>query len=118
MSEHDYGSDPWLDAKLRNVPIPVGFVAKLSSVAKLNQISSATSAQRQLTSAQLDLGDGELDAAIMDIALPVGLLDRLYAIPGDARRVSLHRAERRRRLHLPELAAAASVLIAAGVFYL
>jgi Ca-activated chloride channel family protein len=64
-------SDPWLDAKLRNVPLPVGLLSRLGSLA--------------------DAPQEQLEAALRDVPLPAGLLDRLQQIAVPARRLSLVR---------------------------
>src|SRR3990172_9354367 len=79
-----FPSDPWLDAKLRNVPLPVGMLARLGD----------------LTSAS----DEQLDAALGDVPLPAWLLDRLARIPRRTRRRSLART----------FAVAASLLVGLG----
>ncbi len=60
MNEPDPGFDPWLDARLRNVPLPVNFLARLE------QIGNAETQQ--------------IDRALRDVPLPDGLLERLRLI--------------------------------------
>jgi hypothetical protein len=81
----EFGSDPWLDARLRDVPLPPGMMARLEQIA-------ATS-------------DDELDALVRDVPVPPNVLGR-------ASRIS---RVRRHRLPLRELSLAASVLIVIGV---
>jgi hypothetical protein len=57
----DFGSDPWIDARLRDVPIPPGVLARVEKIA-------ATS-------------DEQLDLAIRQVELPPDLLARLDRIP-------------------------------------
>ncbi len=114
MSAH-FGSDPWLDARLRNVPLPAGMLQRLS------QIGNPT--------------DEQLDAAICDVPLPPGLGERLCLIaqsperrfgwlPVDWLPQSVDNAGRsaaswtREHLGWRELALAASLLLAVGVGYL
>ncbi|HUE70794.1 MAG TPA: VWA domain-containing protein [Pirellulaceae bacterium] len=56
-------SDPQLDALLRDVPLPGGFVARVQS--------------------SLGPTDEELDAALRQMLIPIGLLRDLCAIPAD-----------------------------------
>ncbi len=81
----EFGSDPWLDARLRDVPLPPGVLARLEQIA-------ATP-------------DDELDGMVREVPVPPDLIPRLSRIP----RVP------RRRLPLRELSLAAAVLIAVGV---
>ncbi len=59
----DHGSDPHLDAHLRDVRVPDGLVERLRAVAVLT--------------------DGQLDAEICSVALPSGLLDRVKEAVAD-----------------------------------
>ncbi|HEX4143853.1 MAG TPA: von Willebrand factor type A domain-containing protein [Pirellulales bacterium] len=81
----EFGSDPWLDARLRDVPLPPGMLARLE------QISSTS--------------DDELDAIVSSMPVPRDLTARLSRIP----RV------RRSRLPWRELSLAAAVLITVSV---
>ena len=56
----NFGSDPWLDARLRNVPLPIGMLGRLSQLA--------------------NPPDEQLDAAVRDVPLPDGLAERLQQI--------------------------------------
>ncbi len=85
MSEPEFTSDPWLDARLRNVPLPLGFLAKLQ------EIGTAETQQ--------------LDRALRDVPLPDGMFDRLRLIS----RQPQHRVAWR------PLAMAASLLLAVGL---
>jgi len=81
----EFGSDPWLDARLRDVPLPPGMMARLEQIA-------ATS-------------DDELDAIVRNVPVPSDLSMRLSRIS----RV------RRQRFPWRELAVAAAVLLLVGV---
>lgn len=113
-----FGSDPWLDAKLRNVPLPVGLVQRL------NQIS-AEGADRRSPEVQPapdtagGVRDVQLDAALNDVTLPAGFMRRLRAIGRTPRHVfELRRPTDIRHLpRLQQLAFAASLLLAVGVGY-
>ena len=52
----EFGSDPWLDARLRDVPLPPGVLARLEQIA-------ATS-------------DDELDAIVRDVPVPTETCSR------------------------------------------
>ncbi len=93
----NFGSDPWLDARLRNVPLPIGMLGRLS----------------QLTNPP----DDQLDAAVRDVPLPAGLAERLQTIPAEPRGVWPHLQTwlPERRVGLRELALAASLLLAVGI---
>src|SRR5690348_17142291 len=113
-----FGSDPWLDAKLRNVPLPVGLVQRL------NQIS-AEGADRRSPEVQPapdtagGVRDVQLDAALNDVTLPAGFMRRLRAIGRTPRHILELRKPTDVR-HLPalqQLALAASLLLAVGVGY-
>ena len=82
----EFGSDPWLDARLRDVPLPPGMLARLEQIA-------ATS-------------DDQLDAMVRDVPAAAGLARR-----GCRGFLGV----RRRRLPWRELSLAAAVLIAVGV---
>lgn len=98
MSSPEYGSDPWLDAKLRNVPLPIGFLARLGEASEV--------AARYSTPERID-------AALVDVPLPPGLLERLQGISRERQPLfgTLVFSTR-------QLALAASVLVAVGVSYL
>jgi len=81
----EFGSDPWLDARLRDVPLPPGMMARLEQIA-------ATS-------------DDELDGMVRNVPVPSDLSMRLSRIS----RV------RRQRFPWRELAVAATVLLLVGV---
>ena len=87
MNDPRENSDPWLDARLRNVPLPLDFLARLEQIA--------------------DPEIARMDRALMDVPLPDGFLERLSDIS---------RAPRRRAAWR-QLALAASVLISIGVGY-
>ena len=114
MSAH-FGSDPWLDARLRNVPLPVGMLQRLSELA--------------------NPADEELDAALRDVPLPAGLCQRLDRSPScrSGRLPGCRRWARgtigirpiggavrwaRQNVGWRELAIAASLLLAIGAGYL
>ena len=56
----NFGSDPWLDARLRNVPLPIGMLGRLSQVANVS--------------------DEQLDAAVREVPVPDELGERLQLI--------------------------------------
>src|ERR1700722_18541793 len=94
----NFGSDPWLDARLRNVPLPVGMLARLS------QVGSPS--------------DEQLDAVIRDVPVPEGLCQRLLQITDEPqRRFDLSPADwspvvwTRQHVGWRELAIAASLLL-------
>lgn len=80
----DFGFDEWLDAQLRNVPVPRDLHARLSATRRPS--------------------DEELDAALCDVPVPPHLERHLRRIAQHNRRISVWRS----------LAVAASVLIALG----
>lgn len=87
MTNPDYNSDVWLDDQLRDVPVPDGLLDRLGRIAAMS--------------------DAELDAALRDVPLPQGLLLRLR-----------HTVEVRLRLmRLRQLALAASLMLAVGLWY-
>ncbi len=87
MSSPDYPTDAWLDARLREVPVPQGLLDRLVRVAAPD--------------------DHELDARLRDVPLPEGLLRRLRrTISG-----------RTRRLRMARWATAASIMLAVGTWY-
>jgi len=88
MSGPYFGSDPWIDAQLRNVPLPVDFLARLSEV-------------RSVTSEQLDV-------LMADVPLPPGFLGRLERIARSSKP----------KLPWRSLALAASVLLTLGLSYI
>jgi len=98
MSNPEFGSDPWLDAKLRNVPLPVGFLARLGKVAD----SSGRFGTDKFST------DEQVDAAIADVSVPPGLMERLYRISDEP------------RYHVPwrQMAMAASLVFAIGISYM
>jgi hypothetical protein len=92
MAEPDFKSDPWLDARLRNVPLPVNLLARLQ------EIGTAET--------------HEMDRALRNVPVPAGLIDRLRGIS---------RLPQRRFVWSAwppisrELALAAAVLLAVGL---
>lgn len=88
MTTPDYGSDGWLDAQLRNVPLPDGLLRGLTGAAMLS--------------------DEELDAALRDVPLPPLLLWRLRRIVEAPARL----------IRLRQWAAAASLFLAIGFSYI
>ncbi len=101
----NFGSDPWLDARLRNVPLPVGMLARLS------QVGVPT--------------DEQLDAVVRDVPLPDGFCQRLQQIADlPQRRFDWAPADwpavawTRRHVGWREVAIAASLLLAVGAGYL
>jgi Ca-activated chloride channel homolog len=84
----NFGSDPWVDARLRNVPLPVGMLSRLSQIGNPS--------------------NDDVDAALREVPLPAGMLDRLQRIARTPRR----------RVAWRELSLAASVLLAVGVGYI
>ena len=57
MSDPDFNSDAWLDARLRGVPLPDGLMVRLERV--------------------VAVGDEEIDAELRNVCLPSSLLWRL-----------------------------------------
>ena len=106
----NFGSDPWLDARLRNVPLPVGMLARLS------QAGSPT--------------DEQLDTVVRDVPVPEGLCLRLQQITDlPQRRIDWLTVDLAPRVLAPvqwarqhvgwgELAIAASLLLAVGAGYI
>jgi len=88
MSSPDANLEAWLDAELRDVPLPAGLLARLQKVAELS--------------------DEELDADLQAVAIPAGLARRLERIgEREARRMGLY-----------HVATAALLLVAVGLGYL
>ncbi len=114
-----YGSDPWLDARLRNVPLPAGMLARLNQLAKdpgddATKAAGSESAggpklyrPNQPVPIGPGLSDDQMDMALVDVPLPLGMRKRLE-------RISL---EPRPRIAGRHMAIAASVLLAMGVGY-
>lgn len=108
-----FGSDPWLDARLRNVPLPAGMLARLNQLAKeAAEDSGSTEGPRIYRPNQpVPLGpgitDAQMDASLREVPVPAGLCQRLE-------RIAL---EPRRRFGGRQLALAASVLVAVGIAY-
>src|SRR5581483_3215761 len=101
----NFGSDPWLDARLRNVPLPVGMLQRLSQIANPSEqpaagaaadstvpaadsaVPAADSAVPAAASAALgnavptgamigqSVSDEALDGTLRDVALPAGFLE-------------------------------------------
>ncbi|HTU25334.1 MAG TPA: von Willebrand factor type A domain-containing protein [Pirellulales bacterium] len=80
----EFGSDPWLDARLRDVPLPPGMLARLEQIASTS--------------------DEELDEIVRNVPVPADLVSRVSRFP----------RPRRRRYPMLELAMAAAVLVAIG----
>lgn len=100
MPEPDFHSDPWLDARLRNVPLPVNLLARLQ------EIGTAETQQ--------------LDRALREVPVPDGLLDRLRDISSTPQpRFVFSLPERLdwsgRRSTWHQLATAAAILLAVGL---
>ncbi len=89
MSASDSRSDAWLDAELRNVPIPPGLLGRL----------------RQTAQQTVEMSDEELDAALRDVPMPPQLRRRLEQM---GRRMT-------QWTWISRLAMAASLLLAVGV---
>lgn len=87
MAKAEFNSDAWLDAQLRDVPLPDGLLDRLGRVAALTA--------------------EELDAALRDVPLPEGFLLRLR------RTVE----SRLRLLRLRQYATAISLMLAIGIWY-
>jgi Ca-activated chloride channel family protein len=96
----DFGFDDWMDAQLRNVPVPRDLHARLAS--NRPQDSSPGSSDSS------DSSDDLLDAELRNVPVPEGLGRRLRAIPRRRRAYSLWTA----------MAAAASVVVAVGAYLL
>ncbi len=101
----NFGSDPWLDARLRNVPLPVGMLARLS------QVGSPS--------------DEQLDAAVRDVPVPEGFCQRLLQITEQPQsRFDWTPADwapvvwTRQHVGWRELAIAASLLLVVGAGYI
>ena len=114
-----YGSDPWLDARLRNVPLPPGMLARLNQVI---DEAAAVEAPEDLLEAEkpklyhpnrpIPIGpgftDAQMDSVLLDVQLPAGFLQRLEKIA----------YEPRRSVPVVRYAAAAAVILAVGIGYL
>ncbi len=95
MSENPNPSDPWLDARLRNVPLPVGLLRRLEQLADPEVL--------------------RMDRSLVDVPLPEGMLDRLR----DISRLERQDSPWRRVWARPRAAwaVAASLLLALGAGY-
>jgi Ca-activated chloride channel family protein len=114
-----YGSDPWLEARLRNVPLPPGMIARLNEIASEPSVDEATSPNAVASELPKlchpnrpvpvgpGLSDGEMDRILGDVSVPAGLRQRLERIALEPQRSAYGR----------RLALAASVLIAVGAAY-
>ena len=89
MSASDSHSDAWLDAELRDVPVPPGLLDRL----------------RQNARETVELSDEDLDAALRDVSMPLELHRRLELM---GRRMG-------QWTWISRLAIAASLLLAVGV---
>jgi Ca-activated chloride channel family protein len=89
MSTSDSHSDAWLDAELRDVPVPPGLLDRL----------------RQTARETVELSDEDLDAALRDVSMPLALHRRLEQM---GRRMG-------QWTWISRLAIAASLLLAVGV---
>jgi Ca-activated chloride channel family protein len=87
MDNPHESSDPWLDARLRNVPLPLDFLARLEQIA--------------------DPEIERMERALVDVPLPEGFLDRLRDVS----------QQPQRRVAWRGLALAASLLISIGAGY-
>jgi Ca-activated chloride channel family protein len=116
------GSDPWLDARLRNIPLPPGMLARLhdtvDQLAAETETTAATGGAAAVEGPKLFrpnspvplgevLSNEQMDRLLVDVGLPPGLVDRLERIS----------RESRRRLRPRTVALAASVMLAVGVAY-
>jgi Ca-activated chloride channel family protein len=89
MSTSDSHSDAWLDAELRDVPIPSGLLDRL----------------RQTAEETVEMSDEELDATLRSVPMPAELRRRLERM---GRRMS-------QWMWISRIAVAASLLLAVGV---
>jgi Ca-activated chloride channel family protein len=89
MSTSDSHSDAWLDAELRNVPLPPGLLGRL----------------RQTAEETVEMSDEELDATLRDVPVPPQLRRRLDQM---GRRMT-------QWTWISRIAMAASLLVAVGV---
>ena len=87
----DFDFDDWVDAQLRNVPVPPDLHARLKAIRPARELS-----------------DEQLDEGLRAVPVPPGLGGRLRAIARRGRRRSIWAA----------LSLAASLLVAAGTAYL
>jgi hypothetical protein len=112
------GSDPWLDARLRNVPLPPGMLARLHETVDQLATESAQGSGGDDVGPKLfrpnqpvpigeTLSNEQMDRLLTEVSLPPGLLNRLERIS----------QEPRRRVRPRTLALAASLLLALGVAY-
>lgn len=107
-----FGSDPWLDARLRNVPLPEGILVRLKRLGKApEEPAEGTSGPRLFRpNHPVPLGpsitDEQIDALVGDIEIPTGLDKRL-------RRISQERQPRLTYRRM--LAIAATVCVAASL---
>jgi Ca-activated chloride channel family protein len=107
-----FGSDPWLDARLRNVPLPAGMLARLKQLGRATDESADASASPKLfrPNQPVPIGpsitDDQMDALLGDVELPPELEKRL-------RRISQERRPRVGGRKL--LAMAAALLVAASL---
>jgi Ca-activated chloride channel family protein len=107
-----FGSDPWLDARLRNVPLPAEMLARLNEISR-DDSDADTSQGPQLfvpnapIPAGPTLSNAQIDEMLAEVVVPTGFVERLQ-------RISL---EPRRRVGLRTLALAASLLVAVGLAY-
>jgi hypothetical protein len=111
-----YGSDPWLDARLRNVPLPPGMLARLNEVAEETavelSIHTGDGEEAKRLNRPMPVGPGftdvQMDGVLLDVAVPAGLIQRLERIV----------YEPRRSFPVRYYAAAAAVILAVGISYL
>jgi Ca-activated chloride channel family protein len=89
MSTSDSHSDAWLDAELRDVPLPAGLLGRLHQTAEET----------------VEMSDEELDASLRDVPMPPQLRRRLEQI---GRRMT-------QWTWISRIAVAASLLLAVGV---
>ncbi len=97
----DFGFDDWIDAQLRNVPVPADLLSKLSKVGP----GSPEEPNRETTPRDQKIRDGRLDAILRHVPVPRSLEPRLL-------RIAFHR----RSPPLPwQIGLAAGLMIAVGV---
>jgi Ca-activated chloride channel family protein len=119
MLEHS--SDPQLDAQLRDVPLPEGYLDSL----KAALVPTEKSVDRMLREVRVPSmisgrlrsipADAELDAQITSIAPSAGLAQRLYAIPREKIAAYRQRSPGRRMAEAAGLFVAVSIALAAGL---
>jgi hypothetical protein len=109
-----FGSDPWLDARLRNVSLPPGMLARLKQLGQMPDETASTPAgptlfrPNQPVPIGPSISDDQIDALLGDVLVPPQLEKRLY-------RISLERRLRGGGRGMLAMAAALAVAASLGI---